>query len=131
VDDQTRDLITRYMNYLDLNPVLERVGHRVDRDMGPDWNWTDCLSPGEQQRLCFVRLFFHHPVLAVLDESTSAVSMGMERKIYEELQRLEIGYVSCGHRQSLYEYHNRVLRVREATSPLNSADNEYSIEDIK
>ncbi|CAG2110509.1 unnamed protein product [Medioppia subpectinata] len=128
LDDHQVEQIKHYIDLLDLNSLLDRVGHELTRPV--DWNWSVCLSPGEQQRLCFVRLFYHRPVLAVLDESTSAVSLAMERRVYEELQKLDIAYVSCGHRQSLEEYHRQVLRVTESQNMLDAAVNEYTIDEI-
>jgi hypothetical protein len=38
---------------LDLTRILERCNG--DLDTVPDFSWTDELSPGEMQRLCFAR----------------------------------------------------------------------------
>ena len=45
----------------------------------------DLLSPGEMQRLCFVRLFHHRPAFVFMDEATSAVSPDMEEALYQVL----------------------------------------------
>ena len=44
--------------------LLERCGGGLDTV--PLFSWSDELSPGELQRLCFARLFFHRPVVAIL-----------------------------------------------------------------
>ena len=120
-----KEQIYNLMRFLDLNHILDRIGFDFDKDL--EWNWNDCLSPGEQQRVGFVRLFYHRPLLAVLDESTSAVSLDMERKIYEECKRLQITLISCGHRQSLREYHSKVLTIFKRN---NSEVNEYITENL-
>jgi len=69
----------------------------------------DSLSPGEMQRLCFVRVFFHRPLIVVLDEATSALPLEMEDLIYSECKRLDITTISIGHRASLRQYHDKLL----------------------
>ncbi|XP_069118173.1 lysosomal cobalamin transporter ABCD4-like isoform X2 [Argopecten irradians] len=94
--------ITQYLEYVGLKDILDRVG---DLDNNIDWNWYDELSPGEMQRLSFVRLFYHQPKFAVLDEATSQVGFAAEEKMYEMCSRLGITVLSVGHRQSLHKYH--------------------------
>lgn len=36
-------------------------------------DWYDALSPGEQQLLCFARLFYHKPTFALLDSASTAL----------------------------------------------------------
>ncbi len=69
------------------------------------------MSPGEMQRLSFVRLFYHRSPFAFLDEATSQVSMDMEHKLYRLCATYGITLVSVGHRQSLLEYHDMELRL--------------------
>lgn len=76
-----------------------------------EWNWYDKLSPGEMQRLNFARMLFHHPVIAVMDEATSAVSVDVEQMLYEECCRRNITLISVGHRNSLRPYHQTLLEL--------------------
>lgn len=99
----------------DLQRVLERV-HLEDLavrmggfDVTPDW--ADLLSLGEQQRLAFARLLIHRPRFAVLDEATSALDRKNEAHLYGLLKEMGIHYISVGHRESLLEYHDRVLAL--------------------
>lgn len=50
--------MTQDIAVLGLEGVLLRSGG-IDHD--PDWNWTDVLSPGEMQRIAFLRIFYHRP----------------------------------------------------------------------
>lgn len=74
-------------------------------------DWSGVLSLGEQQRLAFARLIVGKPKLAILDECSSALDTASEDRLYSHLQSIGIGYISVGHRPSLYRYHNLVLRL--------------------
>lgn len=75
--------------------------------------WSRRLSPGEQQRLQFARLFVHRPAWIFLDEATSALDDAAQRALYETLfEQLPTSAVfSVGHRSALRELHPRALAV--------------------
>jgi putative ATP-binding cassette transporter len=79
-------------------------------DATPDW--ADLLSLGEQQRLAFARLLIHRPRFAVLDEATSALDRKNEVHLYGLLKQMGIHFISVGHRESLLDYHDRVLELK-------------------
>ena len=79
--------------------------------MDPGWHWPEALSPGEAQRLAFIRLFFHRPSLAFLDEATSALSTDAEMALMQKCTDLRITLVSVAHRESLRRFHRRNLRL--------------------
>lgn len=100
--------------------TLERVslGDLAGRSGGLEAvvDWGDVLSLGEQQRLGFGRLLVataaaDGPRLAILDESTSALDLATEEKMYAALAAAGVTVVSVGHRPSLLRYHDRILRV--------------------
>lgn len=75
--------------------------------------WSDVLSLGEQQRLSFARVLIHQPTYALLDEATSALDRDNEEQLYGCLGEIETAYVSVGHRESLEDYHQSLLRLAE------------------
>jgi len=101
----------RICHLFELTNLTGLVERCAGLDVEPTWNWYDVLSPGEQQRLAFVRLLFHKPVLAVLDEGTSAVSEDVEEKLYSECIKEGICLLSVGHRKSLKQFHHQVLHL--------------------
>jgi ABC-type uncharacterized transport system fused permease/ATPase subunit len=87
---------------------------------GYDWNficnWAECLSPGERQRLSFSRLFFKKTCkFAILDESTSALDLDTEEKIYRTLRHMDVTVISVGHRDTLRKFHDYELRLDGST----------------
>jgi ABC-type uncharacterized transport system fused permease/ATPase subunit len=97
--------------------VLEQVNLA---DLAVRWqlddveDWSNILSIGEQQRLVFARLFLAQPAYAILDEATSGLDLANEKQLYEQLQTMNITYVSVGHRSHLDHYHQQVCSLGEA-----------------
>ena len=77
----------------------------------PSQEWVKKLSPGEKQTLAFLRLFYHKPQLAFLDEASSALSVTSEAQLYEECQKRGIQLVSIGHRPTLRTFHQVILNI--------------------
>ena len=84
--------------------------------------WSRRLSPGEQQRVQFARLFLHRPRWIVLDESTSALDEAMQSLLLERLRAAlpEAGVLHVSHRSELLELHDGVLHVHDGVMQLRS-----------
>lgn len=78
---------------------------------GSNLNWTEVLSPGEQQRLGLARVLYHKPCFAVLDESTSSVDEALEEKFYNLCRHHRITVITIGHKSSLKRFHQLHLHV--------------------
>lgn len=83
-------------------------------------NWSQRLSPGEQQRLAFARAILVKPDLLFLDEATSALDDDTEQLMYcliiDELP--DVTLVSVAHRNSVAKYHQHYWRfVRIGNQP--------------
>lgn len=108
VSNDTCENILSLLDSLHMRGLVNRAGGlRND----PDWNWNDALSPGEMQRVCFLRLLFHRPQFALVDEATSALSLDVEEQLYKACLQHNITIVSVGHRHSLKRYHNTLLTL--------------------
>jgi len=105
--DLSDEQIIAVVGKVNLADVLERV----DSDLGRVLDWTNVLSIGEQQRVAFARLFLHGPAFAFLDEATSALDEDNQERFYLMLKDTGIGFISVGHRTTLIQYHDRVLRL--------------------
>jgi ABC-type uncharacterized transport system fused permease/ATPase subunit len=92
-DKSAEDSLKQILDSLELSHILERVG-----SFETVLNWEDILSLGEQQRIAMARLFFHKPLVAILDECTSALNVELEEKFYTQLKTLGISFLSVGHR---------------------------------
>jgi vitamin B12/bleomycin/antimicrobial peptide transport system ATP-binding/permease protein len=91
---------------VDLSQLPERMG-----GLDVVRSWSTVLSLGEQQRVAFARLLIGAPSLAILDESSSALDLESEHRLYSELRLSNTAYVSVGHRPSLRQHHDVLLTL--------------------
>ena len=78
-------------------------------------DWQHKLSPGELQRIAFVRILITRPRLVLLDEATATLDEETEAALYR-LIRHELPdsiIVSIGHRSTLNAFHNQIICVGE------------------
>ena len=102
---------------MELIEILQRVNlqHLLSRveNFDTEAPWENLLSLGEQQRLAFARIFVNRPSFAILDEATSALDLNNENNLYQQLQNTQTTFISVGHRESLFQYHQWVLELSD------------------
>ncbi|MEA5622178.1 ABC transporter ATP-binding protein/permease [Nostoc sp. UHCC 0251] len=110
----------RKMSDRELEHILQQVNlqHLLTRVNGFDTEvpWENILSLGEQQRLAFARLLITHPSFTILDEATSALDLNNEGNLYQQLQSSKTTFISVGHRESLFNYHQWVLELSQESN---------------
>jgi len=114
---------------VDLADLASRIGDGDPiRGLNTVLDYSNTLSLGEQQRLAFGRVVINRPSLVVMDESTSALDVVAERKMYTLLKNMAsaaedggstLTYVSVGHRPTLLQYHDIKLLLRDGVGSVN------------
>ena len=102
ISDQTlRETLTKVA----LAPLTEQLDEVRD--------WAKVLSPGEQQRAAFARILLTKPKAVFLDESTSALDVGLEHALYQLLQNElpDCVVISVSHRPAVEQFHDRHLEL--------------------
>ncbi len=99
------------LQQVNLQNVVTKVG-----DFDAELPWENILSLGEQQRLAFARLLVTSPSFTILDEATSALDLNNEESLYQKLQQSKTTFISVGHRESLFNYHQWVLELSQDSS---------------
>lgn len=94
------------LKQVDLEELPGRMG-----GLDAQADWADILSLGEQQRLQFARLLLSGCAVAIIDEGSSALSVAAEQRLYGLVEQMGVTMVSVGHRPSLVNYHDRMLRL--------------------
>lgn len=86
---------------------LSKYQHALDQDN----DWQVIFSPGELQRIAFVRILLSKPELIFLDETTSALDEETEDRLYRTmLEALPQSIViSVGHRGTLQQFHQKKI----------------------
>ncbi|KRY16734.1 ATP-binding cassette sub-family D member 4 [Trichinella patagoniensis] len=105
---QDSERLINMLRFLKLDHLVERCG---GLDQVVDWDWNHVLTPGESQRLSILRIFYHRPAVAFMDEVTSAIGADYEKQVYETLRTEGVTVVSIGHRHSLRSFHQVELHL--------------------
>lgn len=76
-------------------------------------DWQHILSPGELQRIAFVRILLCQPRLILLDEATSALDEPTEAHLYRLIRSTlpDSMIVSTGHRGTLAQLHDASMQI--------------------
>lgn len=74
-------------------------------------DWQAMLSPGEIQRVAFIRILLTKPDVVFLDETTSALDEPTEHILYSKIRAKlpKMIVLSVGHRCTLQEFHSKQL----------------------
>jgi putative ATP-binding cassette transporter len=99
-EDTFKDLAVRH--YLQ-SCRLEHLAPLLDTED----NWSQRLSPGEQQRIAFMRALLTKPDMLFLDEASSALDSETEKALYKQLieELPNTAVISIAHRQQVAEFH--------------------------
>lgn len=83
-------------------------------ELDGDMRWRERLSPGEMQRVAFIRVLIQQPDWVFLDESTSSLDLKREAHLYQILKSYlpHCSLVSVGHRSSLDAFHDRIIHLQ-------------------
>ena len=93
---------------------LCRLPHLIDR-LDEHENWTQRLSPGQPQRLAFVRALLSKPDVLFLDEASSALDQETEQSMYELIltELPDAAIISIARRPAVAKYHKIHWRFEE------------------
>ena len=76
-------------------------------------DWQHILSPGELQRIAFVRVLLARPKVILLDEATAALDEPTEATLYHVIRQKmpDSMIMSIGHRSTLTQFHQRSINI--------------------
>lgn len=113
VDGSLRDQISSEVSDESVMGLLEKVrlSHLAGMIESFDirQEWYKLLSPGEQQRLAMIRVFYSKPRFLVLDEALNAVDEESVEYFYNLLSQLDITIISVSHQPNIIRYHTTLL----------------------
>jgi putative ATP-binding cassette transporter len=77
--------------------------------------WSEQLSPGELQRIAFVRVLIHKPHWVILDEATSALDIPHEKHLYNLIKKMlpDCSFISVGHQPSVEVFHDHQIDLMQ------------------
>lgn len=99
--DQHHPDLVHYMEECCLHHYIPALDQEND--------WQAVFSPGELQRIAFVRIFLTQPDIVFLDETTSALDEPTEYLLYHKIRSKlpNMIVLSVGHRGTLQQFHNK------------------------
>ena len=109
----TKELLLA-MEIADLDGLLRRLPNGWETPLGPRGN---ALSGGERQRVALARAVLQRPSLMLLDESTSALDVPSERRIFASLAHYfsEQTILFISHRISALKWVDHIVVLNQGT----------------
>jgi putative ATP-binding cassette transporter len=112
-DQTSREKLASALSAVGLDKLITELDSFED--------WSQRLSPGEQQRVAFARILLSEPAVIFLDESTSSLDEQSEAELYSILRSAawRPTIISVGHRSTLHSFHDRVVNVTDFAPSLS------------
>ncbi len=107
-------IVQNALQIAQLSDVIERLDKGLDTLVGKD---GIKLSGGQRQRVAIARMILSNPKVVIFDESTSALDVHTEAKLFEELQ--------------VFLKDKTVITIAHRLSTIKSAEFIYVLEDGK
>lgn len=104
------ELLENAINISLLNEFVNINGKHLDSIIGEN---AYSLSGGQRQRLAIARAIYDNKKILILDESTSAMDSLTEKKVVENLLRLNKTIIFISHNTSLKHVFDEVLNLEE------------------
>jgi len=89
-------------------PDIQRLPMQLESrisDMGRN------LSGGQVQRLVLARALYRHPAILFLDEATSHLDVGTEKRVLQNIHARGITVISVAHRPAAIERADQIIRL--------------------
>ncbi|MDD4157159.1 MAG: ABC transporter ATP-binding protein [Candidatus Cloacimonetes bacterium] len=111
-DDVTEEELDKYAEMTGLLDKIHSLPDKYNTDMGDKGNY---FSGGEKQRLSIIRALLNNSPVIILDESTSQLDAGNERKLLETLKLINQEYqktiIMVAHRLSTISKFNEIIVI--------------------
>ena len=100
-DKQFNDLI----KVCCLERFIEKLPERENTIIGENY---DKISGGQAQRICLARALFRNPKILILDEATGQINFEIEKKIIENLSKLDMTIILISHKSVKFENFSKI-----------------------
>jgi ABC-type bacteriocin/lantibiotic exporter with double-glycine peptidase domain len=108
IPDAAPEAITRAARLACFEEVVQRLPHAYESHLAA---LGSNLSGGERQRLALSQALLGDPRVLLLDEATCALDPDTERRVLDNLERLQATLVTIAHRPSVIRGAERVFSV--------------------
>ena len=92
-DEDSRAEAWELLTAVGLQPWLDENGFGLDTVQ----DWHAVLSGGQKQRLAWVRMYYHKPAFALIDEGTSAVDRESVDQLFLHAKKMGITMLTISH----------------------------------
>lgn len=106
--DATDKELQTALKVVQFAPVLDRLARGLDTELRAE---ASGISGGEKQRIAIARALLRHPEILILDESTSALDLPTEAKMFQAVARFrpDMAMLLVSHRLRSLTWVDRII----------------------
>lgn len=115
--DVSDNVFNKLIEVCCLKEFIERLPEKENTKIGENY---DKISGGQAQRICLARALFRNPKILILDEATGQINIEIERKIIENLSKLNMTIILISHKSEKFENFNKIKYIEINKGIINS-----------